>query len=171
MKISPLLLGASSSSVPLSHESRRPVVRSVSPLPCRFTHHRRLVDTSRRRRCLVGSSRRRLLLFDPRRCGESDAWPEVEVEAEGAVVVRAREKDEEKVEEKKAERRLPLAAQLGQHPLAVLALVPNSAALFAAAAAAGAAAKTVAAPLNHVELLMQCPMVKPGAYWSYLLAH
>ncbi|KAM3348994.1 hypothetical protein ACQJBY_022269 [Aegilops geniculata] len=55
---------------------------------------------------------------------------------------------------------MPPVAQLLKHPLALLALVPSSVALFAAGAGAGAVAKTVTAPLDRVKLLMQTHSVR-----------
>jgi Mitochondrial carrier protein len=52
--------------------------------------------------------------------------------------------------------------QLIRHPLALLALIPNSVALFSAGALSGAAAKTVTAPLDRVKLLMQTHIVRAG---------
>jgi solute carrier family 25 (mitochondrial phosphate transporter), member 23/24/25/41 len=86
----------------------------------------------------------------------------VKAVVEGAVaVVEVKAKEERaatggQTEKAKGnDRRLPPAAQLVHHPLTLLALVPNSAALFAAGAAAGAVAKTLTAPLDRVKLLMQ----------------
>ncbi|KAF7029230.1 hypothetical protein CFC21_041033 [Triticum aestivum] len=56
--------------------------------------------------------------------------------------------------------KMPPVAQLLKHPLALLALVPSSVALFAAGAGAGAVAKTVTAPLDRVKLLMQTHSVR-----------
>ncbi|KAD3067627.1 hypothetical protein E3N88_35507 [Mikania micrantha] len=56
----------------------------------------------------------------------------------------------------------PTAAQILKHPLAVVALVPKDAALFAAGAVAGAAAKTVTAPFDRIKLIMQTHGLRAG---------
>ncbi|KAJ6840284.1 putative thylakoid ADP,ATP carrier protein, chloroplastic [Iris pallida] len=50
---------------------------------------------------------------------------------------------------------MPSSEQLLKHPLALLAMIPNGVALFAAGAIAGAAAKTVTAPLDRFSSLCQ----------------
>ncbi|KAI7996878.1 hypothetical protein LOK49_LG10G02279 [Camellia lanceoleosa] len=56
----------------------------------------------------------------------------------------------------------PTTAQLLKHPLAMPALLPRDAALFAAGAVAGAASKTVTAPLDRIKLLMQTHGLRAG---------
>ncbi|XP_068668566.1 thylakoid ADP,ATP carrier protein, chloroplastic-like [Aristolochia californica] len=92
-------------------------------------------------------------------------WDEGEEEG-GGMVGRAERRErpfasltvEKKVVSEKefmVEGESPTVGQLLKHPLAMLALVPKDAALFAAGAVAGVAAKSVTAPLDRVKLLMQ----------------
>lgn len=65
--------------------------------------------------------------------------------------------------EKREEREFaPTMTQLLKYPLAMFALVPREAALFAAGAVAGAAAKSFTAPLDRVKLLMQTHGLRAG---------
>lgn len=68
----------------------------------------------------------------------------------------------ENLDEKTFKEFNPTAAQLLKHPLAIVALVPKEAALFAAGAIAGAAAKSVTAPLDRIKLLMQTHGLRAG---------
>ncbi|KAJ6820374.1 putative thylakoid ADP,ATP carrier protein, chloroplastic [Iris pallida] len=56
---------------------------------------------------------------------------------------------------KRRDSTMPSSEQLLKHPLALLAMIPNGVALFAAGAIAGAAAKTVTAPLDRFSSLCQ----------------
>ncbi|XP_076896803.1 putative envelope ADP,ATP carrier protein, chloroplastic isoform X2 [Bidens hawaiensis] len=56
----------------------------------------------------------------------------------------------------------PTATQLLKHPVAIVALLPKDAAVFAAGALSGAAAKTVTAPLDLIKLIMQTHGLRVG---------
>ncbi|XP_047054801.1 probable envelope ADP,ATP carrier protein, chloroplastic [Lolium rigidum] len=77
-----------------------------------------------------------------------------------AMAVKADEDREIAAEGSGKKGKVPPVAQLLKHPLALLALVPSSVALFAAGAGAGAVAKTVTAPLDRVKILMQTHSVR-----------
>lgn len=98
------------------------------------------------------------------------AFASLSVREGGAAAVKAEDVGEEKertlaqvaAEVSGTKGKMPPVAQLLKHPLALLALVPSSVALFAAGAGAGAVAKTVTAPLDRVKLLMQaCGLLTP----------
>ncbi|XBI17399.1 hypothetical protein VPH35_059462 [Triticum aestivum] len=96
------------------------------------------------------------------------AFASLSVREGGAAAVKAEDVGEEKertlaqvaAEVSGTKGKMPPVAQLLKHPLALLALVPSSVALFAAGAGAGAVAKTVTAPLDRVKLLMQTHSVR-----------
>ncbi|KAM3348991.1 hypothetical protein ACQJBY_022269 [Aegilops geniculata] len=96
------------------------------------------------------------------------AFASLSVREGGAAAVKAEDVAEEKertlaqvaAEVSGTKGKMPPVAQLLKHPLALLALVPSSVALFAAGAGAGAVAKTVTAPLDRVKLLMQTHSVR-----------
>ncbi|KAF7022266.1 hypothetical protein CFC21_035070 [Triticum aestivum] len=96
------------------------------------------------------------------------AFASLSVREGGAAAVKAEDVEEEKertlaqvaAEVSGTKGKMPPVAQLLKHPLALLALVPSSVALFAAGAGAGAVAKTVTAPLDRVKLLMQTHSVR-----------
>uniref|UniRef100_A0ACD5VDK5 Uncharacterized protein n=1 Tax=Avena sativa TaxID=4498 RepID=A0ACD5VDK5_AVESA len=77
-----------------------------------------------------------------------------------AMVVKSEEERDMAAEGSGKKGKVPPVAQLLKHPLALLALVPSSVALFAAGAGAGAVAKTVTAPLDRVKILMQTHSVR-----------
>ncbi|WOL14950.1 putative envelope ADP,ATP carrier protein, chloroplastic isoform X1 [Canna indica] len=82
------------------------------------------------------------------------AFASVSTGGDGGAVSAVRKGEKEKVDARERVA-FPSTEQLLRHPLALLALVPDGAALFAAGAMSGAAAKTVTAPLDRIKLLMQ----------------
>ncbi|CAM0880794.1 unnamed protein product [Alopecurus aequalis] len=95
------------------------------------------------------------------RSSPSGAFASLSVREGGeAMAVKAEEEKEMAAEGSGKKGKVPPVAQLLKHPLALLALVPSSVALFAAGAGAGAVAKTVTAPLDRVKILMQTHSVR-----------
>ncbi|KZV39614.1 thylakoid ADP,ATP carrier protein, chloroplastic [Dorcoceras hygrometricum] len=96
--------------------------------------------------------------LDPNSCTEREQWKDgrfTGVSTNNFACISAVEKRVEKEFS-------PSLSQLLNHPLAMVALVPRDAALFAAGAVAGSASKTVTAPLDRIKLLMQTHGLRVG---------